>query len=391
MTRVRSDFLPFHRPAIGSEEIDAVVATLRSGWLTTGPRAREFEEAFRDFIGSRHAIAVSSCTAALHLALEALGVGPGDEVIVPTMTFAATAAVVLHLGATPVLVDCRADTLNLDPDALEQAVTSRTRAVIPVHFAGQPCEMDRIGALARTHDVAIVVDAAHALPAAYDGVPVGRGGDITCFSFYATKTLATGEGGMITTGRDEWADRMRLMSLHGISRDAWRRYASDGSGSWQYEIYAPGFKYNLGDLAAALGVEQLKKTGRLLDARRRIADAYDRGFDALAELCRPARDPRARHAWHLYVVQLDLDRLRVDRAGFIQALRDRNIGASVHFIPLHLHPYYRDRLGYAPAALPVATRAAERIVSLPIYPGMTDDDVADVVSAVREIVEENRR
>jgi perosamine synthetase len=366
-----------------------VVETLRSGWLTTGAKVRQFERDFAGYVGARHALAVNSCTAAMHLALEALGLREGDEVLVPTMTFAATAEVVLYFKAKPVLVDCRPDTLNLDPERLERAITPRTKAVIPVHIAGQPCEMDRILEIARRYDLKVVEDAAHALPARYGGRMVGTIGDITCFSFYATKTITTGEGGMATTENPEWAERMRIMSLHGISRDAWKRYTAEGS--WYYEILAPGFKYNLTDVAAALGVEQLKKCDRFWAARQRCAQRYTEGLQDVPAIAPPAVAPEVQHAWHLYVVQLDLEQLRIDRNTFIGLLKQAGIGASVHFIPLHLHPYYRDAFGYRPADFPNATAAAARILSLPLYPRLTDADLQRVIDAVRSIVRRHRR
>ena len=332
-------FLPFHVPDIGDDEIQSVVETLRSGWLTTGPKVRQFEADFANFVGCQHAVAVNSGTAALHLALDAVGIKDGDEVIVPTMTFTATAEVVLYFKAMPVLVDCETDTLNIDPDQIESKITSKTRAIIPVHIAGQPCDMDRILQIARRYNLKVIEDAAHALPALSRGKMVGTIGDITCFSFYATKTITTGEGGMATTGSPEWAERMRIMSLHGISKDAWKRYSNEGS--WYYEVHSPGYKYNLTDIAAAIGIEQLKKCERFWHARRRIAARYDEAFADLPELQRPTPASDVQHAWHLYVIQLKLERLRIDRNQFIEALKAKGIGTSVHFIPLHLHPLYR--------------------------------------------------
>ena len=385
----RAEFLPFHAPSIGEEEIAAVVEVLKSGWLTTGSKVKELEQQFSRFVGARHAVALNSATAALHLALAAVGVEEGDEVIVPTMTFAATAEVVLYLRAKPVLVDCNRDTLNIDPAAIEAALTPRTRAIIPVHFAGQPCESDAILSLARSHDIKVVEDAAHALPARDGSSMIGAIGDITCFSFYATKTITTGEGGMATTENAAWAEKMRMLSLHGISHDAWKRYSSEGS--WYYEIINVGYKYNLTDLAASLGLAQLKKCHAFAAARRRIAEAYNDGFSDLAEVRAPVCRAGAQHAWHLYVIQLELERLTLDRREFIEALRQRNIGASVHFIPLHLHPFYRRTYGYRPADFPRAAAVYERIVSLPIYPNMSDGDVDDVIGAVRDIVAAHRR
>jgi perosamine synthetase len=381
---MRETFLRFHVPDIEAAEIAAVSDVLRSGWLTTGARAKQFERDFAAYVGSPHAVAVNSCTAALHLALEAVGVTAGDEVIVPTMTFAATGAVVAHLGARPVLADCERDTLNIDPDEIEKRLTRRTKAIVPVHMAGHPCDMDRIMEIASRHHVAVIEDAAHALPSCYKGRRIGAIGDVTCFSFYATKTITTGEGGMATTADPVLADRMRLMSLHGISTDAWNRYAAEGS--WRYDIVHAGFKYNLSDIAAALGIEQLKKCHRLWQARQRIADRYDRALGALEGIETPRTSEAVQHAWHLYAIRLELEQLTIGRDAFVEALKKRNIGTSVHFIPLHLHPHYRDRFGYRPADFPAATAEFERIVSLPIFPGMSDADVADVVEAVHEVI-----
>lgn len=381
--------MPFHLPSVGPEEIQSVVETLRSGWLTTGPQVKQFEEKFAKLIGAGHAVAVNSGTAGLHLALDAVGVKEGDEVLVPTMTFAATGEVVLYFKARPVLVDCQRDTLNMDPDQIKKVITASTKAIIPVHFGGQPCELDRILEIARQHSLKIIEDAAHALPACFQGKRVGTIADITCFSFYATKTITTGEGGMITTENDEYADRMRIMSLHGISKDAWKRYTAEGS--WYYEILYPGYKYNLTDIAAAIGIEQLKKCDRFWEARRRIAAMYDEGLAGLQEIRTPVCRSDVQHAWHLYVVQLELERLRISRNEFIEVLKKENIGTSVHFIPLHLHPYYRNTYSYRPEEFPNATAAYERIISLPIYPRMTDCDVEDVVTAVRWIVQTYRR
>jgi perosamine synthetase len=382
-------FLPFHVPDVGDEEIQSVVETLRSGWLTTGSKVKQFEQEFASKVGVSHAVAVNSCTAALHLALEAIGLGEGDEVIVPTMTFAATAEVVTYFKAKPVLVDCRWDTLNIDMDQVEKAITPRTRAIIPVHFAGQPCEMKRVLEVARSHNLQVIEDAAHALPARYQGQMVGSIGDITCFSFYATKNVTTGEGGMATTDDPVWAERMRLMSLHGLSRDAWNRYSC--AGSWRYEIHYPGYKYNLTDIAAAMGIPQLRKCDLFWEIRQRYATLYNDGFRDLPEIILPCVKEDVQHAWHLYVIQLDQGRLRIGRNEFIELLRKQNIGSSVHFIPLHLHPFYRDTFGYRPGHFPVASAISERIVSLPIYSRMTEADVQNIIDVVRGIIREYRR
>jgi dTDP-4-amino-4,6-dideoxygalactose transaminase len=385
----RTVFLPFHTPDIGDEEIAAVTEALRSGWLTTGPKVHAFEHAFASYLAAPHAVAVNSCTAALHLALEAVGLAEGDEVLVPTMTFAATAEVVTYFRARPVLVDCEPDTLNLDPLSLEQAITARSRAIIPVHYAGHVCDMDRILPIARHHRLKVIEDAAHALPARYKGRMAGTFGDLACFSFYATKTLCTGEGGMVTTANAEYAERVRMMSLHGISKDAWKRYSAEGS--WYYEISSPGFKYNMTDIAAALGLVQLGKCDRMLESRRRIAEIYDQAFRGMHGIVTPVVRAEADHAWHLYPIRLGLEQLRIGRSEFITMMRQRNIGTSVHFIPLHLHPYYRNTYRYRPGDFPNASDSYERLVSLPIYPAMTNRDAGQVVSAVRDIVTHNLR
>ncbi len=386
-------FLPFSRPLLGEEEIEAVEGVLRSGWLTTGARTREFEREFASFVGARHAIALSSCTAALHLALEAIGIKDGDEVITTPMTFAATAEVIRYFGARPVFVDIDPGTLNMDPLELEKAMEAgrkrgRLRAVLPVHYAGLPCEMESIRALAREHGLRVVEDAAHAFPATYRGRTIGSGGEMACFSFYATKNITTGEGGMVTTDDDEWAERIRVMSLHGISKDAWKRYTSEGN--WFYEIVAPGYKYNLTDMASALGLVQLRKAEGFWKRREEIARAYDEAFSGIPGIETPPRpgEDGTRHSWHLYVLKIDSRRLGINRNEFIEEMKARGIGTSVHFIPLHLHPYYRRTYGYGPGDFPRASQAYERIVSLPIYPAMSDDDLYSVIEAVREIARE---
>jgi dTDP-4-amino-4,6-dideoxygalactose transaminase len=383
-------YLPFARPSITEREKAAVLEILDSGWLTTGQRTKLFEERFATFVGARHAVALNSATAALHLALDALGVGPDDEVIVPTWTFAASAEVVAYRGARPVLVDIDGRSLNATPETILAAVTPRTRAVVAVHFAGMPGEIERLVAMLGERDIAVVEDAAHSFPSRVGG-PAGRYagtfGRAGAFSFYATKTITTGEGGMLVTDDDAIATRARVMALHGISRDAWSRYAANGS--WYYEIEDAGYKYNMTDIAAALGVVQLERAGELLAERTVIAAAYTNGFrsSAAADLLQLPEDAAdGSHAWHLYVVRLALDRLGIDRAGVMEALREAGIGASVHFIPLHLHPYYRRRWGTRPEDHPVATREYERVISLPIWPGMAGEDVRRVVDALASIV-----
>jgi perosamine synthetase len=384
---IRERFLPFALPDTDEAEVAAVAEVIRSGWLTTGTKVRAFEAAFAKLVGAKHAIAVNSCTAAMHLALEALAVKPGDKVLTTPYTFAATAEVIRYMGAHPVFVDVRPDTLNLDIDQVE-AVLAREQiaAIMPVHIAGEPCELDRLREVAG--DIPVIEDAAHALPTRLGDRMIGALSRFTCFSFYATKTLSTGEGGMITTDDDAAADRCRIMSLHGISRDAWKRYTAEGS--WSYEIVAPGYKYNLTDMAAALGLVQLAKLDVMWRRRVEIAGRYDAAFADIPELQLPHRGAANQHAWHLYMLRVDNARLAGGRDAFAEELRKRNIGISVHFIPLHLHPYYRDTYGYAPDDFPIATREFRREVSLPIYSRMSDEDVADVIAAVIATVKSKR-
>jgi dTDP-4-amino-4,6-dideoxygalactose transaminase len=387
-TAARSTFLPFHRPWIDEAEIAEVVDTLRSGWLTMGPKTLQFEEQFATYVGARFAVALNSCTSALHLALDALGIRPDDEVITSVYTFTATAAVTLHLGGRPVLVDIQPDTMTMDPEQVAAKITPRTKAIVPVHMAGVPCDMDPLLELASKHGLRIVEDAAHTLPAHYKSRSIGSISDMTAFSFYATKNITTGEGGMITTDSDEYADRLRVRRLHGISRDAWKRYTSEGS--WYYEVEYPGYKYNPTDINSALGLQQLRRADRFHAVRAYYASLYQLGLSDVPEITLPEPPPWGTHSWHLYVIQLNLDQLTIDRDAFMRLLREENIGASVHFIPLHLHPYYRERFGYRPTDFPNALQAYRRAISLPLYPRMSEGDVWDVIRAVRRIVERHR-
>lgn len=387
--RARQTFLPFSPPAIGEEEIAAVVDTLRSGWLTTGPKVRRFEEAFAAYVGVPHAVAVNSCTAALEVALAAAEIGPGDEVLTSALTFCSTAHVVVHRGARPVLCDICSDDGNIDPAEVERRITPRTRALIPVHYGGQPCQMDALLELAEHHRLFVVDDAAHAVGAHYRGRPIGTLGDATAFSFYATKNLTTGEGGMLTTNRPEVAERARLMTLHGMSRDAWKRYAHGGS--WYYEVVAPGYKYNMSDLQAALGLVQLHRLAAMNARRAALAARLTAHLGDCEAVQPPVARPEVRHVWHLYVIRLRLEMLRIDRAAFIEELARRGIGTSVHFIPIHYHPYYRESFGFRRGDFPVAEDAYERIVSLPLYPAMSEADVDRVAEAVRDVVRAHRR
>jgi len=383
MSSTTVTFLPFHQPLIEEDDVRAVCDALRSGWITTGPKVHQFEDEFASFLGAQHAVAVNSGTAALHVALEAIGLKEGDEVIVPTLTFAATAEAVLYFKARPVLVDCDPDTFNLDPDRVDEAITRRTRAILPVHFAGQPCEMDCLLDLAHRNGLKVIEDAAHALPTSYRGRMIGTIGDITCFSFYATKTMTTGEGGMATTHDDGYADRMRMMRLHGISKDAWKRYSAQGS--WRYEILAPGFKYNLTDLQAALGLTQLAKCDAMWERRCELARRYSEGLAGLDAYQLPYTRFDVQHAWHLYVIRTNRAALSIHRDEVIEELRKRGIGVSVHFIPLHTHPYYRSNFGYRLGDFPVADDYFDRCISLPIYPAMSNADQDRVIDSLTVI------
>jgi dTDP-4-amino-4,6-dideoxygalactose transaminase len=397
---MRDTFLPFSPPLIGEEEIAEVVDTLRSDWITTGPKVRRFEADFAEAVRAPAALAVNSCTAAMHVALAALGIGPGDAVVTTPMTFVSSVHVIEQVGARPVLADVQPDTLNVDPSRVAEAIAAarreglRVRAVLPVHLYGHPCDMNPLMDLAGEYDLAVVEDAAHALPAAHAGRRVGSFANLypfpvlTCFSFYATKNLTTAEGGMLT-GLPGLIDEARVWSLHGMSRDAWDRY--EAKGSWYYEVIRPGFKYNLTDIQAALGLHQLRKLARFQSRREEIVRQYNEGLQGFEELSLPTKRPEVEHAWHLYVVRLNLDRLSITRDQFIEELKERRIGTSVHFIPVPQHPYYRDKYGYRPEDFPVASREFRRIISLPLNPRMSDRDVADVIEAVGEVVQKFRR
>jgi len=420
--------IPFYKPSIGAEEINEVVDTLKSGWLTTGPKTKQFEKEFANYLGHKHAIAVNSCTAALHLGLEAIGVKPGQGVVVPTMTFAATAEAVGYLGARPILADCREEDFNLDVADAEQRIQSAlaagqtVAAIMPVHYGGQIGDVAGVRALAQRYNLKIVEDAAHCCPAYYreEGtkgprdqgtkgtevsgqwsvvrgpvvrgpawLTVGSSADISCYSFYANKTITTGEGGMACTGNDEYADRMRIMSLHGISRDAWKRYTAQGS--WYYEIIAPGFKYNLTDIASAIGIHQLRKAELFLRRRTELAGRYIQKLEAVEEVGLPEVQPNRIHAWHLFVIRLRLDRLSINRAEFIAQLAEAGIGTSVHYTPLHMHPYYRDTFGYKPSDLPCMAGVYPEIITLPLYPDLSEGDVDFVCETIKNLIARHRR
>jgi len=392
---MRSDFLNFAPPLIGEEEIEEVVKTLREGWITTGPRAQRFEADFAKFVGAPASLAVNSATSAMHIALAALGIGEGDSVVSTTMTFASSIHVIEHQRARPVLVDVEPDTLNIDPNQVEAAIkrTPGVKAIMPVHLYGHPADMAAIYDIAGRHGLAVIEDAAHALPAKYQGRMIGAPQpgfgfpNLVAFSFYATKNLTTGEGGMLT-GPADILDDARVWSLHGMSRDAFKRYTSDGS--WRYDVVLPGFKYNMPDIQAAIGIHQLERLDAMQSRRRSIVAQYDEALGQLEELERPTQRGDVESAWHIYVLRLNLERLKIDRAAFIDELRKRNIGTSVHFIPIHEHSYYRDRYHFKPQDFPVAQREFERMLSLPLSPAHTDQDVADVIEAVIDVVKKNR-
>ncbi len=399
----------YHRASIGHEEIEEVVACLKSGWLTTGPRVKQFETDFAKFIGAKFAVAMNSCTAALHLALEAIGLKENEIVIVPTMTFAATAEVVRYFNAIPVFADCLEDNYCIAPDAVRNLCEQienggkvkglprkhgRIRAIIPVHFGGAPADIPALAKIARKFGATIVEDCAHACPSFYTNskgklVKAGSEADVACYSFYANKTITTGEGGMATTNNPEYEDRMRIMSLHGISRDAWKRFTA--SGSWRYEVVAPGYKYNMPDIMGALGIHQLKKADLFMRQRAKIAGLYTRLLKKLDGIVLPSEKPGTISSWHIYPARILKGRNNVERDEFIERMKEAGIVPSVHYIPLHLHKYYRDKYGFGDGDFPVSEKLSSECVSLPIYPGMEKADVARVARTMAEILEGPRR
>jgi dTDP-4-amino-4,6-dideoxygalactose transaminase len=383
-TPVRSTFLPFHRPWIDAEDEASVLDTLRSGWLTTGPKTKQFERDLAAYVGAAHCIGVNSCTAALHLALEALGVTGGDEVVTTPMTFAATANVICHCGARPVFVDVEPDTQNIDAAHIEAAITPRTKAILLVDFAGQPPDMDAIAAVAARHGLPVIEDAAHSIGAEYRGRRIGSVADLTAFSFYATKNITSGEGGAVTTNNAEWAERIQVMSLHGISRDAWKRYTTEGYRHW--DIIAPGFKYNMFDVQAALLQTQFARIEKMWARRRDITRKYRAAFADMPEIGLLAERSYARHAYHLFAVMLRTERLAADRDTIMNAVQAENLGIGIHFRAVHLHPYYRERFGFVPGMFPHAEYYSDRTLSLPFFPLMTDADVDDVVAGVKKVI-----
>jgi len=393
----RKNFLHFALPDFDDSEYLGIKEVLASGWITTGPKTLEFEKQFAAVVGCRQAIAVNSCTAAMHLSLEAIGLQPEDEVITTPYTFAATAEVIRYFQAKPVFVDINASDFNINVNKIESAITERTRAIIPVHIAGLAADLDAISAIAVKYNLAVIEDAAHAFPARYKdrmigrSLPVDQGSNgktvrktAVCFSFYATKTISTAEGGMICTDDDALAERCRIMALHGISKDAWKRYAAEGS--WFYEVIAPGYKYNLTDIAAAMGLAQLRKAERMWERRCEIAERYNEAFGAQPALQIPVDKPEYQHAWHLYMLRFNHGQLNTDRNEIIKELNAQNIGTSVHFIPLHIHPYYKKTFNYQALDFPVAFAEYQRVISLPVYSKMNDQDVDDVIENVLNIV-----
>ena len=374
------EFLPYYQPLIEEEEVKEVIDTLKSGWLTMGPKTIEFEKLIAEYTGAKNAIAVSSCTAALHLSLIALNIGKGDEVITTPYTFASTGNVIVHTGAKPVFVDIERETDNIDPEKIKEAITPKTKAIIPVHYAGQPCDMKAIMEIAGDYSFSVVEDAAHAIGAEYEGRRIGTFGTTTCFSFYATKNMTTGEGGAITTDDDKLADKLRILRLHGISKDAWRRYSEKGS--WYYEIENCGWKYNMTDMQAALGIHQIKKLDRFTEIRRKYARVYNEELGKINGIITPYEKPNVKHVYHLYPILLE----GYNRDKFIIKMQEKGIGCSVHFIPLHLHPFYRKNFGFKKADFPNAEWVYEREVSLPLYPKMREEDVEYIVNCISGVL-----
>ena len=378
----QNPFIPFSRPWIDETEIEAVSEVLASKWISTGARVREFERAFAECIGVKHAIAVSSCTAALHLSLVVTGIGIDDEVITTPYTFTATAEAIRYVGAKPVLVDINPETLNIDVNKIEKAITPKTKALMPVHIAGLPCEMETLHHICQKHNLLLIDDAAHAIPAEYKGRSIGTLGDLTAFSFYANKNITTAEGGMITTNSDAYTELLRTMRLHGIDKDAWSRQSKRNM--WRYDITTEGYKYNMTDIQAAMGLCQLMKINKIHERRQNIIHMYNEELSKLPQINVPApADETSKHAWHLYIIQLN----DVDRDQFVETLRNQNIECSVHYVPLHLFQFYQKRYGYSEGDFPCAEQAFDKVVSLPLHPALTESDVHVVINTIKRILE----
>lgn len=385
-----SEYIPFYRPNLGKEEVESVTESIESGWLTTGKKVKEFQERFSDFIGVKHSLAVNSCTAGLHLLLVAAGIGKGDEVITTSMTFVSTVNVIDEVGAKPVLADIDPKTFNIDVDDIKNKITENTKAIMPVHMAGQACNMNEIMEIAEEHDLYVFEDAAHAVWSKYDDKMIGSFSDGAAFSFYATKNLCTGEGGMVTTNNDELAEKIKINTLHGISKDVYDRYSKKGA-SWYYDVVTPGFKYNMPDINAAMGIEQLKKLEDVQQKRTEIAEKYNEAFKEIVGIDIPHVKGNIRHAWHLYIILLDLDVLDINRDQFIEKLEENDIGSSVHFIPIHYHKYYRENYDYQKGDFPNTEYVFERNISLPFYPSMTEKEIEKVISTVEKLLKENSK
>jgi len=381
---LRKKFLVFGKPAIGEEEINEIADSIRSGWIGTGPKTIKFEEMFKKYSKAKYAVALNSCTAGLHLSLLANNIGPGDEVITTPMTFCATANVILHVGAKPVFVDVNRDTMNIDPEKIEANINKRTKAIIPVHIAGRPCEMDKIMQIAKKHHLVVIEDAAHAIESEYKGEKIGNIGDITCFSFYVTKNLVTAEGGMITTNNKNLSDKIKIYALHGMSKDAWSRYSDKGFK--KYEVVYPGYKYNMTDLQAAMGIHQLKKIEKYSKIRERIWRKYNKAFKNLPVITPKNPEPNTRHAYHLYTLLIDKDKAGIDRDTFQDLLYQDNIGTGIHFLAIHLQKYYKKTFGFKRGDFPNAEYISDRTVSLPFSAALSDQDVDDVIRSVKKII-----
>ncbi|MFQ6041673.1 MAG: DegT/DnrJ/EryC1/StrS family aminotransferase [Candidatus Poribacteria bacterium] len=380
----RDGIIPLCRPWLDEAEIEAVAEVLKSGWLSTGPKTAEFERCFAEYIGVKHALAVSSCTAGLHLALIAAGVGAGDEVITTPYTFTATSEAIAYTGARPVFADIDARTLNILPEDIEKRVTKATKAILPVHIAGLPCEQESIIQIANRHNLCTIDDAAHAVSAEYKGVKVGAIADMSSFSFYATKNLTTAEGGMITTDNDDFADKIRLIRYHARDKDAWARQQSRNR--WYYDVTAQGYKYNMSDIQAAIGLCQLAKIEKQYERRRILVDEYNEAFKGMPEIVIPKDIVDGKHAWHLYIIQLNIERLSITRDEFINAMFEEKVECGVHYIPLHFHKFYQQKYGYKKGDFPNAERVYERVVTLPLHPNLTEDDADYVIEAVKKVI-----